>query len=489
MKKTISAILALILLILTVSCSNSVNSAEENIIDSHQSSAGETEPETTEAPKYILPSIDLDGKEFHILVGEGYCDTLVDDENGEPLNDAKYAMERLVEETLNVSLDQTKTEFWGSDTTVKTLVMSGDTTYSAVAMMDMKALKCVREGCFIPIQNVETINTNEPYWGGEIVKSLSIAGNLYCAVGSMQLRSFTNTACMLMNKNLADSYSIDIPYDDVFAGTWTLDDINKMNGIATTDINGDSIMDMYDQYTFGVGDIRRAAPQYTMGAGFRHLEKDDNDIPYFVTFGSEKYIGLLEFVYKMLYEGSNNVASFTAPGMQLDSYSMQSLFFDDRVLMYNTMLVSVESLRDMDGDFAILPMPKYDENQNEYISRTEDATYFMIPITESEPENIGAVLDALACVGHYDVLPVYIETLLKDKFSRDSQSRKCIQICIDTRRVDLAESLLYDDFVNEKIYFLLMKGFDKAVSSLEKKQKSVQKKLDKSIEMFEAIGG
>ncbi|MBQ7720017.1 MAG: hypothetical protein IJT56_05470, partial [Clostridia bacterium] len=67
---------------------------------------------TEEPAKYELPDLDYEGREFAMLVATNYCQSLVPEENGEVLNDAKYAMGRTVEEALNVKIRESDIDLY-----------------------------------------------------------------------------------------------------------------------------------------------------------------------------------------------------------------------------------------------------------------------------------------------------------------------------------------------------------------------------------------
>lgn len=56
----------------------------------------------------------------------------------------------------------------------------------------------------------------------------------------------------------------------------------------------------------------------------------------------------------------------------------------------------LDSLREMENDFAVIPMPKYDETQENYISHTYDSMFSMVPVTVDDTSMAGAVLEALS---------------------------------------------------------------------------------------------
>jgi hypothetical protein len=209
-------------------------------------------------------------------------------------------------------------------------------------------------------------------------------------------------------------------------------------------------------------------------------------MPQITIWDDQKFLGLLETLHGLMYTGDNNVSKINA---EEGAMSNGEAFLEGRVMIYTSVFSSINTAREMNDDFAVLPVPKYDEAQASYYSRTYDATFFMVPITQENTALSGAVLDALSCVGYYDLLPVYIDTVLKEKASRDENSKRSIQICFDTRTLDMGEAFLFDYFGDGPIYDNVMKKNDMNLSSyLEKNRKRIDKQLQKIIDTFTDIG-
>lgn len=479
-KKNQVAALTAVMVLLLCACADETASQSEMT-----TAASESEAVTEAVTLYELSDTDWAGEAFSMLVGEGYNECFVEEETGDALDDAKYQMKRTVEEALNVNISETITDFWEMTKTVNQYIMAGEDTYDAVAMMDRFALTIAMDNAFVPIQDIETIDTDAIYWGGKLSEKLSIGGNRYFAIGSQNLESFGKTACILWNTRLAASLDIEIPYEDVFAGTWTLDDFCSYRLMANKDLNGDGVYDNTDQYTYAAGDIRGVPSQFWQGSEINIITKDEADMPQITIWDDQKYLGLMETLHELMYTGDNNISNITVDGAMGNSEA----FLEGRAMIYSTVFNSINTAREMEDDFAVLPIPKYNEAQESYYSRTYDATFFMVPVTQQDTAFSGAVLDALSCVGYYDLLPVYIDTVLKEKASRDEDSKRSIQICFDTRTLDMGEAFMFDYFGDGPIYDNVMKKNDMNLSSyLEKNRKRIEKLLENIVETFAEIG-
>jgi len=92
-----------------------------------------------------------------------------------------------------------------------------------------------------------------------------------------------------------------------------------------------------------------------------------------------------------------------------------------------------------DHDYGIVPYPKFDESQEEYVSIPDPvgAQMFAVPKSVNDLETAGFMLELLSSMSYYDVLPVYIETSAKTKYMYDEQSAEMFDLIFDTLRYDL----------------------------------------------------
>jgi hypothetical protein len=99
-------------------------------------------------------------------------------------------------------------------------------------------------------------------------------------------------------------------------------------------------------------------------------------------------------------------------------------------------LGQAKALRGMNGDFGILPWPKFTEEDEHSTVINGHASLMLMPVTVEDPEKTGAIAEALCAIGSRDVIPAFYEVSLKTKFSRDAESEKMIDI--------IKNSLIYD---------------------------------------------
>ena len=115
------------------------------------------------------------------------------------------------------------------------------------------------------------------------------------------------------------------------------------------------------------------------------------------------------------------------------------IFVDGRALFHYTALetLTYDDMRASDIDYGVLPLPKYDEKQENYITPSFDCQ-FAIPTTANDLDKISLLIEAYSSAGYNITREAYFETALSIKYTRDDDSVEMLGIISDTLAVDLA---------------------------------------------------
>jgi hypothetical protein len=148
--------------------------------------------------------------------------------------------------------------------------------------------------------------------------------------------------------------------------------------------------------------------------------------------------------------------------------------------MGNASLVSVEKIRDMECDFGILPCPKFDEAQENYRTLVHDGGYLgAVNGNSANLDLVGATLEALNAETYRSVTPVYYETALKVKYTRDDTSAQMIDMIHDTLMTNFIYAYNYAlSDIGLQYRKLITNKSKEYVSTIEKTLKSAEKKLE-----------
>ena len=93
--------------------------------------------------------------------------------------------------------------------------------------------------------------------------------------------------------------------------------------------------------------------------------------------------------------------------------------------------------RDFDGTFGVLPMPKYNAEQERYATLCDaGCNCISVPITCRDPELTGALIEAMSAYSANYVNPAYVDVALQTKVARDEESAEMMQIVLESRVMD-----------------------------------------------------
>jgi hypothetical protein len=291
---------------------------------------------------------------------------------------------------------------------------------------------------------------------------------------------------MLFNKALAQNLGIEDLYALVKQGKWTFDKFEETAKMAKRDLNGDGVITADDQHGF-LGATRSVQPAFWIAGGAKTIDKDADDIPYLTALES-KFIDVWFKMADMLVK--NEAWFYNVPDPNLFPNPLwDTIFMDGRALFVTGSLTSARTFRDMEIDFGIIPYPKYNEQQEKYYSQLPWVETVSIPryTADSDMERTSIILEALACESYRSVTPVYVDLVLRSKYTRDDESEEMIDIILNNRIFDWGDTI-WTPLLRDGIFpGIFIRQSDTVVSKLEKAQGNIQKTIDKMVDAFTAL--
>lgn len=266
--------------------------------------------------------------------------------------------------------------------------------------------------------------------------------------------------------------------------------MNDMLEEAYNDLNGDGKNDIDDQHGYVSFEIWGSMIPFLISCDPGYIERDEKGYPY-ITMNNERSILLLDELYDLYKEGNGAwVANGITEDIAVTTFtSGKSLFVGYQRLGS----LENENIREMEDGLGVIPYPKLDDQQDHYITSTHDTCELgMIPVTVApdQLDFISAVVEVLCRETYKSVLPVYYESSLKMKYTRDDTSAQMIDIIHDNigNSFPLAYSNQLNDILLSGIFSTDNIGAGKKdfASSYAKREPSALQKLDKIIEDFEA---
>ena len=497
-KKIIAALAALLLAVSAAAACGEQQDQPANTPSqtNAQIDAGETTAEEETAVVYradIPDETDFGGYTFRFLhwYHDGWAerinkDLVADEMNGETLNDAVYTRNMNVSELLNINITSQLMDLGSIAGAVNKAVNAGEDAWDAVYIRLYEVPSMLSSGVFMNYFNIPTINFDNPWWDGNSVDQLSIDKKLFLVASDINIIDKNATAGLAFNKQMAVDYSLPDLYQTVRDGKWTMEFMMSLYQNASRDIDGDGKMGLDDIYGFLSKDD--AMTFFFHGSGGRFISKDADDIPYF-SFPDEKNYTVTQKLFEMFSDTDNYFNQHVWGTGNVTDAMYTQMFANGQGLFFLLRLDDIEFMRSSDTDFGVLPITKYDETQSDYYSTVSQHTtgLMSIPITVSDMERDGLILEALAAESKNLVQPAYYEINMTTKYTRDTESGEMLELIMANRVYDLGCIYSFGDFANQ--YQNMGSGKKNDIASMTAKSESkVAKAIDKVVAKYADLG-
>ena len=137
--------------------------------------------------------------------------------------------------------------------------------------------------------------------------------------------------------------------------------------------------------------------------------------------------------YQQTFDEAGN-AKFNA-GSELEF----TLFPNDQGLFLLTWFGVTTKFRDMETDYGILPMFKYDEEQQNYYNTVApyNTRFLSMPVIQEDEERTGKILETIGFYSQKYVKPAYFDKMLYGNIVRDEESRPMLELIHANRVYDI----------------------------------------------------
>jgi ABC-type glycerol-3-phosphate transport system substrate-binding protein len=503
-KKTIKSIClftVLLLFLALAACSNKSDpikmSENENPSDGVDSAETEKANEVLVRIEADLPEKNFGGHEFKIITSDPTIQSNIpqeigaEEETGDPINDAIYKRNKKIEEQYNVKIKEILYNRFEMEKPVQKVVRAADNSYDLVCGLMGQSNIMAQRGDLLDLAKVNYIDLKKPWYDQNASADLSIGHKLFFATGDLQISNKDAVWVVLFNKKLFQDLGFkDDPYTLVRSGKWTMDKMFEFATAATKDLNGDGVMTEEDQW----GMLGESFSIYALqnGSGTRLIQKDENDMPYYAGYTSRD-IDIFEKGAEFLADKNKSILAENYMGKYsaIDIWDefINPMFATDRVQFFFTSLSRVTYLRDYGTDFGILPTPKYDENQANYVNTVSPGmacSYSILVTFDGDDLDRSAIIaEALTAESKYTLIPAYYELQLKTKFVRDNESAEMLEMIFANRTYSLL--MLYNwGGMYSSITGMLTQNSRNFVSSMDKIESKIANEIEKTIKIFDS---
>ena len=495
-KRTLSAILAALLLAGSLTACATGNAPPADTKPSTQTTSPAEEGET-ELRDNLPDDLNFGGEEIVFISRDrdGWTDReiWVEAVNGEPINDAVYERNKAVEQRLNVKIVNVFEDDMNGYTIVNrvdTAVKAGTNEYDVLGAACYITLGQSINGTFANLRNSVYLDFDQPWWSQGLNDATHYKELQHVIAGSMLLSIYRFAYATVFNQKIFDDASQPYLYEYVDNGTWTLDKQISLTPIFHRD-NGNGVADEQGD-VYGFLSTQHISVDPYWASCEVDILKFNEDGDFELIFDSGKLFEVADKVLE-LYYGTDG-ASYTIDAYGWDTHmdECRDMFAEGLGAMATVRIMGLEAenVRSMTDKFGIVPMPKFSEEQEEYHSMLHDQfTVISVPntVVDDRLDTVGAVLEALSSTAYKIVKPVYYEETLRTKIAQDPQSSIMMELVINSLTTDsgifYTDALggfqnAFRDIISSKQNTVVSK-YKASVKSVNNKLRAVTRKLDK----------
>lgn len=406
---------------------------------------GEVEPvpeDTLFAASDIPEDLRFDGETIKFLYWEDVenPEFFVEDANGESVNDAIYNRNAKIEEQFGVTLEFTGTK--GNYSNQKAFVnqcinstQSGADAHDFFCGYSMTGATLMCEGIAQDLTQYDIIEFDKPWWPASLISKATIKDGVYFASGDISTNFLYMMYLCVFNKNMySDIYLQDAKtlYDAVYDGEWTLDKFIELSSGLYIDQNADVTASQGDRFGFVTNNIHFDS-FYTGSNLYTVLPTEDGSaIMLADDLFSEKTQDLLIKLCSFIHQSGD---CFLTNSQDIFANN-EALFTIDRAQITSKKLTST------DFSYGILPIPKYNAEQDDYYTcMAFPFTTYVLSTASTHSEAAAATLELMAYQSYLNITPALFEEAMKLRYADQSDDSFMFDIIRESVVIDLGRLL------------------------------------------------
>ena len=473
LKKVLACLLAALVTLPATACSTSNEDTRENRDTTVQTQAG------TAGGEQDFPNIEKQnyGGETFRMIGWNTQDWYYAEEYGTStgaqgiLDETIYESNLLVKEYLNINMALEECgDGNGVLNKVQPSIMAGDDAYQLCIMHPYQGITSfITQNFALDFYELPDFDIDQPYWNASVMENLAINGHAYIGMGD--LCKYTLIA-LYGNKDLLKDVNMQMPYDQVRGGTWTLDLFTSMTAGLYAD-NGDGNRNNLDTYGFAsVWDVNGAA--FLEASGFYVVTRNEEE-RFELSLYNDRLVELYDRVLSWTQSEDVYIWGYGSrgdPGIYIDFLENRSYFtLEGLGTQYLEATFSV----------GILPLPKYDANQQSY-AHVNWGNNLIVPSTVQNKDMVGQALELMSYYTQNKIRTKYYDEVLQLRVSEAPDDREMVELISDTVVFD--PGIAYCDGSSQLfnlVYILalpIVQGNSNIASYYKQNNKAAQKKLN-----------
>ena len=481
-----AALLAALMLLTVVACGKTDPPAETTVTTAAPVDGTTTATEaTTTAPVEVAPTHDENGyllddipEQNHggqtvtvLVYKEGKAQILPDADNPSNLvHNTVYMRTVAVEDRLGIKFDPIYCDGgWTYQTEFIAKATLAGENYDLIASYSLWPQVLAVQGYLYNLKNQIYPNLDQPWWC-ESVKEWEQHGSLFFVASNSAVRFINEAEAILANMPMLNNYGAEDPTMLVLEGKWTMDKLYEMSALMHTDVKADGVN---IPYGLAIEDQSRLDMFY-YAAGLNSTRVGDDGLAYVcMDDEAEKMVNMVDKAIALFHRNEAAIATGVGP-MQRAQVAFMACCLNQVTKMDDTTI------------YTALPVPKYDEAQEEYRTvNTNGFDVWCIPLAAQNPELSATIMEAVASEDYRTVAPFYYDQYLKLRYSNNDIGVEIYDIIRNSVFIDFGRISAVNMGILETVFRnAVQSGTNKVASSLKAESRIWDKKLEMILDAY-----
>lgn len=351
---------------------------------------------------------------------------------------------------IELEIEQTGTGIGDMEGQIGSALLAGTSDFDVLAGYQYFGIGMAAKGYLLNLADLDSVDADyidmdAPYWGKSFNDNMSYKGAYYWITGDIALRYIGGMYCTFVNSTIY-SNKLEAEYGSIYTiardGDWTIDLMTTMASQCYDD-NGTTAGEPDADDTFGFGwEPTDMIDGIAIGCGVQFTFKDPDTGDVMLTFANQHSYDISDKINAL---ATNKAFAYQYPDG--DSANVMQAFGNGTVAFTVNKLFQAEAYLEEFDEFYIIPAPKFDENQENYITGIHDGcTIFGITYCTPKVRQAAAALEFLCAYSSKDVRPQYYDGVMKGQYARDPEAAEMIDLIHSNITTDFA--LAYGNSLN-----------------------------------------
>ena len=456
MKKLLALLLVVVMMMtMLVACNDNSNGDPQETGNKKPSTTPE-QPENEDSfdiTELLPEGLNYNNTEVVICVRGGYGREIGLENTGAPLDAEFVDRTGRTEERLGVALaiDEVEVDYTVAVATIRNNITMKEHKWDIVVGWSPRLPQIAAEGLFYNLLDFDYFDSTNVWWSQSLAKELTINDRMFMATGDVSKNYMDSAHAVFFNTRLAKAMDMDYStfYRTVSEGKWTFDELLRVSKNGSADLDGNGVQNEGDQVGLLIQTTYLQA--FYTAAGVNLIPNNGIDRPQF-----DVNVEALELVWGKLQTllDAPSTSYVSTASVSYGGGDYAQYFVDGKGLfLVQRLTVLTDYATNMTDGYGVLPMPKYNEEQQNYYTQLHACELWAIPVDSNDPEMSSAVMTSMGYDSHEVVLVPHFEKLLKTRYVKDSESGYMI------------DTIYYNIYMNfDSIYNEVLQegnGFDK----------------------------